>query len=159
MRIRIVAVMTACTSMLGLGLAGVTTSAHASNGPAATSVTSRSVVRVLESCGGSEGSICSTIRPRKLRLIWGGPNAWISGMHWSYWGRTSARGTGVAWGADEGVSRLGRVTIVLHDPRSVGNFPPPGVLKDSRYFDKAHLIGGHGIAHYWHWSWSGACWF
>jgi hypothetical protein len=84
-----------------------------------------------------------------------GPAAWATRLHWSRWNNQSATGSGTLWASDiSGTERLGHVTIHLYRPRE-------GVIAGGRkhpYFTRLHIIGGHGIVHYWHWSWSAKCW-
>ena len=83
-----------------------------------------------------------------------GPAVWATSMHWPRWNSRTPTGTGTLWAADEHAQRLGHVTIHLNTPRG-------SVKADGRkhpYFTRLHIIGGHDIVHYWHWSWSAKCW-
>ena len=102
----------------------------------------------MENCGNGTRQ-CATFKPHKLFLLRGGPNVWLSRAHWSHWSRTSARATGTLWGADITLTRIGSVTVILHDPVT-----SHGV----RYFEKLHVIGGRDVVHYWYWSWDQHNW-
>jgi len=92
-------------------------------------------------------STASGYEPHTLYLMRGGPTVWVSHMHWTSWTHNSARGTGYLYGSDMTTEYLGHVTIVLSRPTS-------NCHHHGAYFYSLRIIGGNGIMHYWHWSWS-----
>lgn len=95
-----------------------------------------------------------SVRPLTLKLTAGGPELAAGDLHWSSWtggygshglAGGSARGTGQLRGCDATCSGLGRVTVVLSGVRNFG-------VNAATYYERLHIIGGNGVAHYWHWS-------
>lgn len=84
------------------------------------------------------------------RIMWGGPNLSARGLHWSGWNHSTATGAGTLIGQDEGTYHLGHVTLHFHDPVYI--------QKHGWHYEKLHLIGGHGVVHYWHWSGAQSNW-
>ena|SRR5580658_4332356 len=129
-------------AVLGLGLGiGASGRASASVRPAATRT-------VAIQASGIPGRGYATYRPGRFNIFLGGPILYGKGLHWSSWTSQSATGRGTLVAGD---STVWTATVTLH-------FSHP--LRDAaiRYFNDLHIIGGRGVAHYWHWSFRAGNW-
>ena len=101
---------------------------------------------VLMLASGNPSRVLAQRRPARFNLMVGGPSIWVKPVRWSQWTGLAARGRGPAFGADVTFQHLGRVTLQFSGPRKG---------RGHLYFSKLHISGGHNIAHYFHWEWSG----
>ena len=83
------------------------------------------------------------IAPKSFNIMYGGPDLYVTGMHWSSRGST-ATGKGTLWGVDLRRYNLGRVTIVLSNVHR-------GAVS---YYQNLRIIGGKNVMHYWRWTWT-----
>jgi hypothetical protein len=135
----------------GLGVPAPAASAGVHPATAASSSPARHTV-VLEPGAHGGGIYWMVLEPR-FQICFG-PSAWVQGTYWPAWNNSKAVGRGTEYGSDFTTWRAGRVTVVLTRP--VNGVTING--HEHPYFTRLHVIGGKGIAHYWHWSWPEGEW-
>jgi hypothetical protein len=141
-----------CAAALAGTVASASPAAPARVGGREDPAATRTYVNENDGCSCREQTI-ETYRPAgRLYILRGGPNLWLrAGVRWTSWGQTSATGTGYLYGADAGVFYLGHVTVYFHDRTYSRTYR-------EWYFARLHIIGGHNVGHYFHWSWAGQDW-
>ena len=141
-----------CGPVIGAG-GGIASASSASRPPAVARPGAASLSRyvvALEFCSLRSQRLCAMTLDSRFNVTAEGPDLWATNMRWYRWNTREAKGTGVLWAADSIKWRAGRVTIVLSRPRkyvTVGG-------RRHAYFTRAHIIGGRGVAGYWHWIWT-----
>lgn len=142
-----VRVLLCAAAVTGLLAAAPAASAAAAASPAA----ARTYANENDGCSCREQTIEAYRPSGRFYIARGGPDLWASaGIRWQYWS-TTARGTASLVAADARQWSVGHVTLDFYDRTYSQTYR-------EWYFEKLHIIGGSGIAHYWHWSWAAQEW-